>query len=392
MKIDTPIVMRAILRSPLVRALEIWVFGVLPVFTAVETTLAATHIHKLAFDFDHAYYPAARLVLHGASPYGPTTHAALGTQTAFVYPPIGAYLTTPFTVLPHLPADLVVTALATLAVPALLATLGVRDWRCMGAALLWWPTVSAIRLGTVSLALALGVALAWKLRERPVPAGVVVGLVVAVKLLLWPLVIWLAITRRTKTALIAAGSSVAFILVPWIPIRGAGLLSYPHRLMLLSSLEAKRGFSPAALFADLGSSWTTAQVLGYGLGCLLLVWAFKRRSCDATALALTLGASLLLSPILWPNYLVLLLVPLALTRPRLDVWWLLPVAMFTQRAFDPAEWEIVMFLGIFAALVLAMARAGGREGAERRSPVRLLRTHAVPTRVTTASALGASQD
>ena len=50
------------------------------------------------------------------------------------------------------------------------------------------------------------------------------GLVVALKLFLWPLILWLVITRRFKAATIAACCSVVFLLVPWIPLGGAGLL------------------------------------------------------------------------------------------------------------------------------------------------------------------------
>ena len=371
--IHTSSVVRALLRSPFARALEVWLFAVVPLFVAVETTQGSIRTNKIAFDFDRAYYQAGRLLLHGASPYGPNTREALSSQTAFVYPPISAYLTAPFALIPHLPADLVVTALATLSVPALLALVGVRDWRVMGAALLWWPTIAAIHLGSVSIPLALGIAVAWRWRDRPVPSGLSIGLVVALKLFLWPLVIWLAITRRWKAAGIAACSSIFFVLVPWIPLGGAGLLSYPHRLSLLSSLEAKRGFSPADLLAGLGADWTNAQVVGYGLGLALLVWAWRRRDAEASALALVLAASLLLSPILWPNYLVVLLVPLAVVRPRLDVWWLIPIALFSQPNIDPSTWQIALFLGTFAALVVAIMRAGEQRTAERRSPAQILK-------------------
>ena len=72
----------------------------------------------------------------------------------------------------------------------------------------------------------------------------------------------------------------------------------------------------------------------------------KRRSRSSAA------ASLLLTPILWPNYLVIMLVPLALLRPRFGVVWLLPVILFGQPVIDPPVWEIAVLLGILAALTL----------------------------------------
>ena len=100
--------------------------------------------------------------------------------------------------LPAHAADVLVTVLAALAVPGILALVGVRDWRCFGATLLWMPTISAIHLGTVAVVLALGVALLWRWRDHAVRAGLVLGLVVALKLFVWPLILWLAITRRFK--------------------------------------------------------------------------------------------------------------------------------------------------------------------------------------------------
>jgi hypothetical protein len=56
--------------------------------------------HAVAFDFRHAYLPAAHAVLAGHSPYPPATIAAFFPRTAFIYPPLTAYLAAPFTVAP----------------------------------------------------------------------------------------------------------------------------------------------------------------------------------------------------------------------------------------------------------------------------------------------------
>jgi alpha-1,2-mannosyltransferase len=343
---------RRFLRSPLARVLELWLLVAVPIFLLVGTARSALRSHTIAYDFDRSYLPAVHLVLHGSSPYGPSTRAALGSQTAFVYPPIGAFLAAPFAAFPQHAADILGTVLAALAVPLILFLVGIRDWRCIGAALLWMPTFSAIHLGTVSILLALGIALAWRWREHAVRAGLALGLVVALKLFVWPLLVWLVITRRFRAALFAAGSTLVFVLVPWLALGGAGLTSYPHRLSLLSSLEARRGFSPAALLSHLGFGWGFAQAVGYALGIGVLGLAYRRRSSDESVLGLVCAASLLLTPILWPNYLVIMLVPLALLRPRFGLIWLLPVVLFGQTAFAPPLWEVAVFLGILAALLL----------------------------------------
>src|SRR3954471_13011957 len=140
---DTATVVRTSPRSPLLRVLELWLLAVTPVVLLFGAARSWSHSNTLAWDFDRAYLPAAHLVLQGSSPYGPLTRAALSSQTAFVYPPLGAFLAAPFTALPAHSADVLVTVLAALAVPGILALVGVRDWRCFGATLLWMPTISA---------------------------------------------------------------------------------------------------------------------------------------------------------------------------------------------------------------------------------------------------------
>jgi hypothetical protein len=88
----------------------------------------------------------------------------------------------------------------------------------------------------------------------------------------------------------------------------------------------------------------------------LLVLAYRRRSSQETALALLCSASLLLTPILWPNYLLIMLVPLALLRPRFGVVWLLPVILIGQPVIDPPAWEIAVFLAILAVLTFDWPR------------------------------------
>jgi hypothetical protein len=52
------------------------------------------------------------------------------------------------------------------------------------------------------------------------------------------------------------------------------------------------------------------------------------RDRDIAVLTLALAAALAASPIVWVHYFLVLLVPLALTRPRLSPLWFLPFAYF----------------------------------------------------------------
>ena len=73
----------------------------------------------------------------------------------------------------------------------------------------------------------------------------------------------------------------------------------------------------------------------------MLALAWRRRS-----LGLALAAALVLSPIVWRHFFVLLLVPLALSRPRFDVVWLVPVGMWVgDGTFNGAPWQTACVLG-----------------------------------------------
>src|SRR5438046_130563 len=79
-----------------------------------------------------------------------------------------------------------------------------------------------------------GLAVVWRYRDRRAVAALVPGLVVALKIFFWPLLIWLVATRRYRTAAFAALASVVLVVVPWAGIGFAGLRGYPHLLSTVS--------------------------------------------------------------------------------------------------------------------------------------------------------------
>ena len=56
---------------------------------------------------------------------------------------------------------------------------------------------------------------------------------------------------------------------------------------------------------------------------------------DRRSLTLALAAGFVLTPILWLHYLVLLVVPIALARPRLSALWFAPLAL---TVFELLDW------------------------------------------------------
>ncbi|MGH3133092.1 MAG: glycosyltransferase 87 family protein, partial [Gaiellaceae bacterium] len=145
---------------------------------------------SLAFDFRGAFLSAAHAVLDGESPYPPVEGPALASQTAYVYPPLLAYLVVPFTVFPETAASVLAVIGAAVLLVATLAVLGVRDARCYAAMALWAPTVNALHMASTSVLLAFAAALAWRYRATAWPLATSLGLGVATKIILWPLLVW----------------------------------------------------------------------------------------------------------------------------------------------------------------------------------------------------------
>jgi hypothetical protein len=230
--------------------------------------------------------------------------------------------------------------------------LGVRDWRCHAIAFLWWPTIIAIQSGNLTLLMVLGLALAWRYRDRRAVVALTAGLVVALKLFFWPVLIWLIATRRYRTAALAAAASALFVLVPWAGIGFAGLHAYPHLLSTVSSSEGPHSYSIAALFHTVLPNWTAATALETFLGAALLavVIAAGRRGHDRDAFALSIVAILVLSPLLEMHYLALLLVVVALYRRTFGLAWGLPLLFWgapATTAGSPAQ--VVHVLAVVVA-------------------------------------------
>jgi hypothetical protein len=333
------------LKTALTHGLAFWAI-VAPVWVLVYSALGG----KFALDFHWAYLRAAHAVVHGASPYGPLTAKALAHEP-FLYPPISAYLFAPFTLVPTGVADVTMVVLVAAAVPATLLVLGVRDWRCYAIAFLWWPTIIAMQTANVTLPLLLGLAVVWRYRDRKVVAALALGLVIALKLFFWPILVWLVATRRYQTAALAAATSALLIFLPWAGIGFAGLRGYPHLMSVVSNREGPGGYSIAALLHSVLPSWTADTAVETLLGAALLgvVVIAGRRGRDRDAFGLSILAILVLSPLLEMHYVAVLLVVVALYRQQLSVAWAAPLLIWgasANAAGSPAQ--VVHVLAVVA--------------------------------------------
>ncbi len=269
------------------------------------------------FLFDlHVMWQAGHDVVTGHSPY------------PFVYPAPAALFMAPLGALPWHVAVVVFTLLLIAALMLTLWLLGVRDWRCYSITLAATPMASSIMIGTLSPFLALGAAVAWRYRDRRWVVAAAITAVVVTKILLWPLAIWLLATRRFRTAAATVGLGIVVTFGSWAVFGFDGLADYPHRLGRVAGLEQDKSYSPYALFRalDLSSGSARLAVLGLTVGVLVaIVMVARGNDGDRRSFVIALMAGLLVSPIVWLHYLVVLVVPVALYRPRFGAAWLVPV-------------------------------------------------------------------
>jgi hypothetical protein len=312
----------------------------------------------LAYDFRQTFLPAAERLLDGNSPY-----------PEYGYPPLVAFLSVPFALLPS--PEVVVTVVVLACVPSALWLLGVRDWRCYVVALLWGPVFHAVQTANVTLPIVLGAAAGWRWREQTRVTSVVGGLTAALKIVAWPLLVWLAATGRRLAALGLTVVAVGTTLGLWAVLGFSGLLSYPDSLDNLQGSEGGRGYTFQALVADvgwpdeLGTLLAAVAALAALAGCVL----YGRRGDDARSFALALVAALVASPIIWLHSFALLLAPVAVLRPRLSWVWFVPATFwfYSEGTGNGAPWQTATTMLAAGVVVASLFHSPRSFGARRRT-------------------------
>jgi alpha-1,2-mannosyltransferase len=317
---------------------------------------------QLGFDF-RPLWEASRDVFRGASPYPPPHAWALHDEQQFVYPPVAAILAAPLAVFPFTVAAALLALVEVAATGLTLRVLGVRDWRCYGIVFLWYPVIENVLVGSITSLLALGLAVAWRYRDGRWVTPLMVAVLIATKVFLWPLLLWLAATRRGLAAVRALALALGGVALSWALIGFAGLGSYVQLLNELSRLEQWKSYSAVAFGLVLGLSTGEARALAM-VACALvattiLLLRLRKGSAngDRLAFVLAIGAAFLFSPIVWTHYLALLVVPIAITRRTLTPLWFVPLAMWaTPGQSNGHAWQVVLGLSVWIVVLAASLR------------------------------------
>lgn len=170
-----------------------------------------------------------------------------------------------------------------------------------------WDTLA---LGQIYLPLVLAATGSWLLLERgrALAAGLLLGVVVAVKpnFAVWPLL--LLVAGHWRPALAAAAAAAAISTVPLL-IHGTAI--YRQWIELVLSDSGRAAFltnaSLPGLAQRVGSSGSTALLLSAAVLVALAAWAMRRRPSPLWASAFGIVGGIVASPIAWVHYTLFLL-------------------------------------------------------------------------------------
>jgi hypothetical protein len=330
--------------------------GLLPALVLILTLEQEVRDHQIAPDLHYGLYRQAKGLLDSGVGFDPVSTVIDGQNR--IYTVLTALVATPLTLVPVGVADVLMTVLLIASAVAIPYLVGVRDPRVYGAAFLWPSLLSGVQTGNLTLLLGLVAALAWRYRSRRFLPGLLVGLAVAAKVFMWPLAIWLIATKRFSAAIAAASVGVASILL-MLPFGNP--LDYFRVARSNAEVFGKQAYSVYVLLGCSGIARIAWLVLA--AFALLAIFLPTDRSTlvgDRSSFTLAITACILCSPIVWIHYFALLLVPLAITRPRFGPLWLAPLIYWLVPFGDPSRWQIVVVLadmGVVAAVLVARPSA-----------------------------------
>jgi hypothetical protein len=333
------------------------VVGLLLVGILFAGFATATAYGGPAWGFDFAaYHDAAQRLGGTGNPYRPDTVDAPFQPVGrgmYLYPPFLAFVLQPLSGLDHASATLLwlVGRIALLAFACVLMPVDVRvRLATLGVALLSLPVIDDLRLGNVSLLVTFLAVVIWRLLDRPL-ASIGLAAAMAIRPTMGLVLVWWLLRGRARLAWWTILMSAAIVAGTLALVRPEAYFDYVQVLGNVSHVMGAR------MNGDLGSSalrlgapeWAAQAALftGYGLAVAAMLVSLKRDR--ELSYVVTVGAMLLISPLLWGHYLTQLLIPAAFLAARGRVWGLaLPLLGWLPLALLPAAALAGMLLPFLA--------------------------------------------
>ncbi len=333
----------------------------LPVLAILVPIVAVAAILLAAgntLGYDYLMYDGAARRLMAGGPLYDLSFSAPGPNGLFDYPPTFILAILPFAAtLSPLAASLAWIALLNVAFVVGVAILPVRRetrWAILLLAGLSWPYLYAVKLGQLGPLLFLLYAIAWRWADRPSGAGVSAALGTAAKLQPVLLFGWALATRRFRAVavglgILLVGTVIAAVVAgPGAWLDWLGLISRVGR----NALTAPQVLSVGAIAYRAGVALPLATIVQWGSAAAvaalaLLAWL---RYPPSVAIVVTAVASVLISPIVWAHYAVILLLPVALLLDRRQ-WWAAALPLVTWLPVDAVS-PLVFAVGLLAPMAI----------------------------------------
>ncbi len=310
----------------------------------------STSSMRVHVDFD-SFWLSARAFLGGGDIYD------AGARLVNLNPPVWTVLISPLGLLEAIDAYRLFVVVSILLVLGYLAwtaeELRLRPvWAVVGAGLLLLssPLLSTLALGQVYPVLALGLVAAWisDRRDHQRLSGASLGLVVALKPSLAPVLLWPLVRRRWGAFLAACVSGLAATLVGLVVAGPSATFRYVRILNEgFASAYWDNASIPAAAtrfftehrFGENVATLPWMVYVGYAVGIgVVALTAVRIRGGGEAGLWALVAASLLASPIAWHNYLVLLAPGVLLLLAR---GWISPALFLLALQAIPAQWPLL---------------------------------------------------
>ncbi|MBA3627002.1 MAG: DUF2029 domain-containing protein [Chloroflexi bacterium] len=340
------------------------------------------------YDFE-AYYLAAVRLARGDGIYQPWTLAEPfrpGPYGLYLYAPPLAVAVVPFTALSLPVATIVWVALriVLLAVACWLMPVSAAvRWATFAAAAFSAATISDLHLGNVSVLVAVLSVLVWRWLDRPTGA-VALALCMSIRPTMGLVLVW-TLLRRAWRPVVWTGAAGLLLIAATIPV--VGEQGYRDFFQVLGHVSDVTGvpnnldIGSTALRLGLGTTIASAALFaGYAVGIGAMLFSLRRDR--EVGYVVTIGATMLLAPLLWDHYLASLIIPAAFLAERGRSWGVaLPLLTWVPPAFLP--------LVVLGATVLPLLAREGQEpiGSRRmRSPHLTPVTSSVPAGSSTTPA------
>jgi len=346
-----------------------WLTGILLVFSGFEV-VDGEKVYALgdhwAYDIEAYVRAAGRLVEAGSlylteqieAPYLP------GGKDYYHYaPPLGVALV-PISGLDEHVASIVWYALkvVALAVACLLmpVRLPVRALTFVGVAVSFWAMRDLV-LGNVGVLLVLPMVVAWRWLDRPL-GSVALAATISVRPSTGALLLWQLLRRRWRAAAwtIAAGIGLILLTLPFVGVDGyRDYLDVLGNMVTPGAGSENRDLGATAVSLGLDEQWIDLVRLGsIALGVALILLSLRRDR--ELGFMSTLSASMLLVPLMWEYYLIMLALPLALLADR---WRPLVLLVLVLSWLPSAMAPVALLLTLALLFLLPAGPRGGRNGA-----------------------------